>query len=78
MHTYRVLVIRGYGFFGRRLVERLGASQACTLSWPAGRRDRVKRHQGDISLVGARPCIGLEDFARESEGLRIAMAEVAA
>ena len=39
-----------------------------------------KLHHGDISLVGARPCIGLlslEDFARESEGLRIAMAEVA-
>lgn len=36
-------------------------------------------HQGDLSLVGARPCIGLlslEDFARESEELRIAMAEV--
>ncbi len=37
--------------------------------------------QGDASLVGARPCVGLlglEDFARESEGLHIDMAEVEA
>lgn len=37
-----------------------------------------KLHRGDRSLVGARPCIGLltlQDFARESEGLRIEMSE---
>ncbi len=36
-------------------------------------------HQGDDSLVGARPCVGLlslEDFAREADGLHIAMDEV--
>ena len=34
--------------------------------------------EGDASLVGARPCVGLldlQDFAREAEGLRIDMAE---
>jgi hypothetical protein len=38
-----------------------------------------KLHQGDDSLVGARPCVGLlslEDFAREADGLHIDMGEV--
>ncbi len=38
-----------------------------------------KLHRRDISIVGARPCVGLlslGDFARESEGLHIEMTEV--
>jgi phosphoglycerate dehydrogenase-like enzyme len=76
MNGYRVLLIGGYGFFGR-LVQRRARHPGLHVL-VAG---RSAAEAGELPFVGARPCNGLlalADLEREAQGLNIVMAEAAA